>query len=88
MSKRRRVYDDDDGRVLAKMNVEGMPWYSPPQATLKSTGDDADSSHAPQELSRKETFWIIMGSIKAGLVVAGFFSLALVVVVVLCLLIW
>ena len=27
MSKEPRKYEDDDGRVIANMNVEGMPWY-------------------------------------------------------------
>ena len=71
----RRKYDDDDGRVIAKMNVEGMPWYSPPQSTLtNSSGDDA-----PPQLTRKETFWVIMGAMRAGLVIAGVASLALII---------
>ena len=29
MSKRKKkVYDDDDGRVISSMNVDGMPWYN------------------------------------------------------------
>ena len=29
----RKQYDDDDGRVIVPMNVEGMPWYQerPPE---------------------------------------------------------
>ena len=29
----KKIYDDDDGRVIAPMNVEGMPWYQehPPE---------------------------------------------------------
>ena len=23
---KKKVYDDDDGRVIANMNVDGMPW--------------------------------------------------------------
>ena len=26
MCKKAKKYDDDDGRVIADMNVEGMPW--------------------------------------------------------------
>lgn len=88
MSRRRKQYDDDDGRVVAKMNVEGMPWYSPPQASLVSNSDDADPNKSAPELNRKETFWIMVGAVKAGLLVAGIFSLALVVIVTICLLIW
>ena len=28
MKKRnKRIYDDDDGRVISPMNVDGMPWH-------------------------------------------------------------
>ena len=27
MAAKRRLHDDDDGRVIASMNVDGMPWY-------------------------------------------------------------
>ena len=77
---RRKIYDDDDGRVISNMNVEGMPWYSPHQATLSSSSSD-DPNYAPSELSRKETFWVIMGAMKAGLIVAGVFSLAFLLAV-------
>ena len=79
----RRKYDDDDGRVVANMNVDGMPWYSPPRPELESSSDNG-----PTELTRKETFWMLMGAMKAGLVVAGILSLALIIAVGICLLLW
>ena len=27
MARKRKQYDDDDGRVIANMNVDGMPWF-------------------------------------------------------------
>ena len=79
----RRKYDDDDGRVIVKMNVEGMPWYTPPRPELHSSADGP-----PQELSRKETFWMLLGAMKAGLVVAAIFSVTLLIAVGICLLLW
>lgn len=38
--RKRKVYDDDDGRVIAPMNVEGMPWYN--KYALKSSGNSTD----------------------------------------------
>ena len=29
--KKERYVEEDDGRSFANMNVEGMPWYRPPQ---------------------------------------------------------
>ena len=42
MSRKKR-YEDDDGRVVARMNVEGMPWYAErgetmPEQTEQSGG--------------------------------------------------
>ena len=71
----RRKYDDDDGRVIAKMNVEGMPWYTPPQSTA------GPSDAPPEKLTRKETFWLMVGAMKAGLLIAGLCSLALLITV-------
>jgi hypothetical protein len=28
MKRERKKYEDDDGRTIAKMNVDGMPWYA------------------------------------------------------------
>lgn len=79
----RRKYDDDDGRVIINMNVEGMPWYSPPRPELQNS-----SNNSPVDLTRKETFWMFIGAMKAGLVIAGVLSLALLITVGLCLLLW
>ena len=27
MAKQKKTFDGDDGRVVANMNVDGMPWY-------------------------------------------------------------
>lgn len=27
MARKKKTYDDDDGRTIVDMNVEGMPWY-------------------------------------------------------------
>ena len=29
MRDKRKEYPDDDGRTIADMNVEGMPWFDP-----------------------------------------------------------
>lgn len=53
MSKRKKKkYDDDDGRTIADMNVEGMPWYTP-RSDKKVSEEDKPT--------RKETFAMIRG---------------------------
>lgn len=50
MPRKRKKYDDDDGRTVADMNVEGMPWYNP------TAGKKTDKEDRP---TRKETFAMI-----------------------------
>ncbi len=76
--KEKRVYDDDDGHVIANMNVEGMPWYR------KETPDQAPKSET--KFTKEQSRYIILGTIKAALLIAGVFLLAFLVVIgIMCL---
>lgn len=74
MAKRKRQYDDDDGRVIVKMNVEGMPWYSPGHTHTLSEDqkkeEEGGRENSPDDLTRKEMFWIYFGAMKAGCLVS------------------
>ncbi len=59
----------DDGRVIANMNVDGMPWYS--GDAPKQNGEAEDL----RKLSKKETLWLILGVTGAALLVAAVFAL-------------
>ena len=51
MSRKKRS-EDDDGRVVARMNVEGMPWY------VERNGDTPEQSEnggQPERLNREES---------------------------------
>lgn len=60
--KKERYVEEDDGRSFANMNVEGMPWYRPPQEV------DAKKGDIPQ-LSPKEYKYFMWGVLKAALLV-------------------
>ena len=61
--------DEDDGRTIADMNVEGMPWYQP------KTGENAPSGGEPYQMTKKEGRAYTFAAIKAGLAVALIFGL-------------
>lgn len=63
----KRDYEDEDDIVLAPMNVEGMPWYRK-DPIGGSNGDKKDHNY-----SKKETFYIILGTLKAALMIGGAF---------------
>jgi hypothetical protein len=78
---KRKQYDDDDGRVIAKMNVEGMPWYSPTSSSSTEENEGAGHTSASNDLSKKEEFYIFVGAMKAGCVVAALFGIAMLIVI-------
>ncbi len=68
MKKKKTTYVDD-GRTIANMNVEGMPWYHPEK-------DEKVPKTSSYEPDAKETLAIMGGILKAAMLVAGIFVLA------------
>ena len=77
---KRKQYDDDDGRVIAKMNVDGMPWYV----------EAAKKKQSSQELNltKEESRAILWGTLKAGLLIAGVFVVAALIFILFCIYVW
>ena len=89
MAKNRKTYDDDDGRTVADMNVDGMPLSL--GGVLKNIGKKEERSPSEQDfsdLSGKDTWEIIKGSVKAGLLIGGIFVLGCLVFILFCLFVW
>lgn len=77
MARTKRKYDDDDGRVISPMNVEGMPGYHPEQERTPKRPDGQE----PVKLSFGETMSMIGGMLKAALLVGlCFFALFALVI--------
>ena len=75
---------DDDGRVIASMNVEGMPWYVEDHKRKQERLKNNDLN----DLSKEETRAIIWGTVKAGLLIAGVFLVAALIFILFCIYIW
>lgn len=82
MAKQRKTYDDDDGRVIANMNVDGMPWF------VESARKKQESSGSELDLNKEETKYVIWGAMKAGLLIAGVFILGALIFILFCLFVW
>lgn len=74
--------ENEDEIVIANMNVEGMPWYQKDRKNIPVTNIPHDVP------TNKETFMIILGSLKAALIIAGVFSVMLVLFTLFCTQIW
>ena len=71
--------DEDDGRTIANMNVEGMPWYMDP--AQKTQGEKV-------RLSKTEARAAMWGALKATLLVVGIFAGAFALFILFCDNIW
>ena len=81
---KKKHYDYDDGRVIASMNVEGMPWYVEDHKRKQERQKNNDLS----DLSKEETRAIIWGTVKAGLLIASVFLIAAAIFILFCIHIW
>lgn len=61
--KKKKKYEDDDGRTIADMNVDGMPWYE------KDKDEKEEKKKKMEELkiTRKERRAMIIGAYLAYL---------------------
>ena len=85
MSGKRKIYDDDDGRVIASMNVDGMPWYT---GSRRNNERKPDSGSEESDLTKGELRSIIWGTMKAGLLIASVFIVGALLFILFCLYIW
>jgi len=80
MSKKRRQYDDDDGRTIANMNVDGMPWYD--------GRSEGDNSPPREQLSVRQRASALLGVLAAVLLIAAVFGVVYFVAILLMTVIW
>lgn len=77
--KKTKEYTDDDGRTVANMNVEGMPWYVERRPT---------SDVQPEKLTARQTWSMIGGVLSAALLVAAAFGLVYFLFICFCDFVW
>ena len=71
----RKQYDDDDGRTIVDMNVEGMPWYDSQIRKEKRKNERAalqEKIDRGEALTRKESVRYTFYAVLAGLTVVAF----------------
>ena len=90
MKRRKRFDDDDDGRVIARMDVDGMPWYdgrspsTPEQPEQSTDGGERE----PVKLTKEESRAYAAGALKAALLVALVFAGVFFLFILFCAEVW
>ena len=79
--------EGDDGRTIASMNVEGMPWYKPSDRPDERT-DEASPDAPRAQLSPEETRYATWGALKAALLVVGVLCAGLVLFILFAQFVW
>ena len=65
-NKKKKHYDDDDGRTIVNMNVDGMPWYQPHADKNKKVSEEDKAwfaAYAPRILAVLIGFGLTIGII-------------------------
>ena len=99
MRKKRKEKFVDDGRVIANMNVDGMPWVNssaayrkPAEKNDEAPQSDDEKRPSPQELdqplTKKETRGLILNSVLASLLIAGVFIAGAALFILFCCHVW
>lgn len=76
---------EDDGRTVADMNVEGMPWYTPGK---KPSESQSETDQEPITLTKAEGRALMGGVVLAALLIAAVFALAILGFILFCLFLW
>ena len=84
--KKRELPEGDDGRTIADMNVEGMPWYTP--GGTPSREERLRRSQNEPAMTKQESRYYTWGAIKAALLVVGVMCAGIVLFVLFCVKVW
>ena len=76
----------DDGRTIADMNVDGMPWYSPKKRLPGK--ERKETANRDEVLTKEESRYYTGGALKAALIVVGVLCAGLVLFVLFCQYVW
>lgn len=62
MKRKEKKNQDDDGRVIAPMNVDGMPWFN--SKTPKTGLENTSSNSTPEKTGIKESIKLMFSIYK------------------------
>ncbi len=92
MKKRaKKVYDDDDGRVIASMDVDGMPWYEQRRINIDKDEETVDFKNmTPEEKKeyRKQTRIIIFGILRYLIPLLLLFAAVFTAIILMMVFLW
>ena len=91
MARKPKQYDDDDGRTIVDMDVEGKPWHT---ARIKREKRELSKAELQEKidrgeaLTRRQTIRYTFYAVLAGLTVVGFVAGGVCLIILILWLCW
>lgn len=85
MKKKKKEKFIDDGRVVAPMNVDGMPWYTEGK---NPSADKNWKEMESKEMTFGEKLAMMRGVLAAALLVLSVFGIGLFLFILFCVKVW
>ncbi len=91
MAREPKQYEDDDGRTIVDMDVEGMPWHT---ARLKREKRELNKAELQEKIARgealtkRQTIRYTLYAVLAGLTVVGFVAGGVCLLILILWLCW
>ncbi|MCL2079434.1 MAG: hypothetical protein FWH17_06265 [Oscillospiraceae bacterium] len=85
---KRKIYDDDDGRVIAPMNISGMPWHSEKSGLSAQTMPSQLIQEKQEKLTLRENIAFTFGVLKAVSLVLAVFLGTFLAFILFCIYVW
>ncbi len=85
MNRKQKQYDDDDGRVICNMDVDGMRWHDR-RMSISKLMPQTDSK--AEQMTRSEATRYTWYSVLAGLTMVLVFSATWVLFILFCIHVW
>ena len=84
--KQRKQYDDDDGRVIVPMDVDGMPGFFKRPKSSSEPGNGKQGEKL--QLTKEEGRAITGGALKAAFLVGAVFMVVFALFILFCQFVW
>ena len=85
IGKQKKQYEDDDGRVICSMDVEGTRWHD---KTVRRKKRAVRLLPSGEQMTRSEVWSYAGSAVLAGLLIALVFSVTWVLFTLFCTQIW
>ena len=86
MKRKPKQYDDDDGRTIVNMDVEGMVWHD--RRVRRQQRASSSGTAKGSQMTRSESRLYTWYSLLWGFVFASVFSLTWILFVLFCTKVW